>query len=58
MWNKKRLRNLSFWGIMMACLGSTTFSNHPMIGNIIAITGLAILISLKVIMWRKRIKLN
>lgn len=58
MWNKKRLRNLSFLGIMMATLGSTSFSNHPLVGNIIAITGLAILITLKIILWRNREKLT
>lgn len=58
MWNRKRLRNLSFLGIMMATLGNTTFSNHPVVGNIIAITGLALLVSLKVIMWRKGIKVS
>ncbi|GAB5524431.1 MAG: hypothetical protein Roseis2KO_23030 [Roseivirga sp.] len=58
MLNKKRLRNLSFWGIMMACLGNTSFSNYPMVGNIIAVAGLFLLIALKVIMWRNREKLG
>ncbi len=58
MLDKKRLRNLSFWGIMMACLGNTSFSNHPMVGNIIAVTGLVILVTLKIITWRNREKLN
>ena len=53
MWTKERMNRLAFWGIMMACLGVSVFDN-PMVGRAVCFTGLALLIVVKVVLWRRQ----
>ena len=48
MWTKEKMKKLTFWGIMMAALGPSVFSNHPWLGKIICLVGLSLLIFIKV----------
>ena len=53
MWTKERMNRLAFLGIMMACMGVSVFDN-PMVGRTVCFTGLAMLIVVKFVLWRRR----
>ena len=54
MWTNEKIKKLTFWGIMMAAMGPSVFSNHPWMGKIISLAGLVLLIFIKVQLWRNR----
>ncbi|MCE7996321.1 MAG: hypothetical protein HEP71_30360 [Roseivirga sp.] len=45
-------KRLCFIGIMMVITGSVSFSNYPLVGDILVVSG-AILIIVKEILWRR-----
>ena len=54
MQTRGKLRRLAFWGIMMAALGPSVFSNYQWVGFIVCMCGITILIVTRVLMWKNR----
>lgn len=51
---RRRLRSLALLGIMMATLGTSVFDKHEVVGDAVSISGLVMLIAIKVVLWKRR----
>ncbi|WP_170827467.1 hypothetical protein [Roseivirga sp. 4D4] len=56
MTNRRHLKYVCYTGAMMAVFAIPLFKGLQPLGSIITITGLAIVITMKVILWRTRVK--
>ncbi|GEM_PF-4353910 len=48
----RQKKRLCFLGLMMVITGSVSFTNHPLVGDILMVSG-AILMIVKEVMWRR-----
>lgn len=58
MWNARTERGICYIGITLSFVGQISFTNYPLVGDIVTVVGVVMILTKKIIHWRNRTKIT